>query len=425
MKELIRPKSIEAFKQAQQFIPGGVNSPVRAFKSVGGTPLFIKRAKGSTLIDIDDNEYIDLCLSWGVFILGHSHPLVNRAIHAAVDNGSSYGIPTLQETQLAETVHHAFPSMEKVRFVNSGTEATMSAIRVARGFTKRDTIVKFEGCYHGHADHLLVGAGSGVTNIQGSTSAGVPIDFTRHTVCLPYNDKEALNKYFIENGRKVAAIIVEPVACNMGVVIPENDYLAYLRQITEEYGALLIFDEVITGFRLSYGGAQEVYDITPDLTAIGKIIGGGFPAAAFGGKAEIMNMLAPDGPVYQAGTLSGNPVAMAAGIATTDILAQEHFYEHLSTKFDTFIDELKSIVRNKDLQLNSKGNMYTLFFNNAPVHNFEDAKHSDQKRFALYFHNMLNRGIYVSPSQFEGNFLSEAHSENDLERILKAIKESI
>ncbi len=420
-----RTNSLKAYAEAIKVIPGGVNSPVRALRSVGEAPLFIKKAKGTILTDVDDNQLIDFCLSWGVFILGHSHPQVNEAVKRAVDNGSSYGIPSLQETALARLVVDAFPSIEKVRFVNSGTEAVMSAVRVARGFTGRNVIVKFDGCYHGHADHLLVSAGSGVTNIGNSSSAGVPVDFTKYTVSLPYNDEEAVQTYFRENGEKVAAVVIEPVACNMGVVLPKDGFLKFLREITTKHGALLLFDEVITGFRLSLGGAQNRLGVIPDLTTIGKIVGGGFPAAAFGGRSDIMSQLAPDGPVYQAGTLSGNPVAMTAGIETVNLLSQNHFYSELETKSDGFIHELKEVIKGQGIQLNHIGSMFTLFFNERPVQNFADAKRSDQQRFARYFRSMLAHGIYVSPSQFEGNFLSQAHSQEQLEQVLNAISATL
>ena len=420
-----RPLSAAAFKRAQQVIPGGVNSPVRALRSVGTTPLFIERANRAYVTDIDGNTFIDFCMSWGVFILGHNNPAVSRRAIEAIQRGSSYGIPTENETLLAERVRDAFPSMERLRFVNSGTEATMSAIRVARGFTGRDTLVKFEGNYHGHADHLLVSAGSAVANISTASSAGVPDDFTRHTVCLPYNDVAALQRYFSEHGNHVAAVILEPVACNMGVVVPTEEFLNAVRLLTSQYGAVLIFDEVITGFRLAYGGAQQRFGITPDMTTVGKIVGGGYPAAAFGGRADIMALLAPDGPVYQAGTLSGNPVAMAAGLATLHQLATPGFYDRLETRSSQFIAELQQIIRGKDIQLNHCGSMFTLFFNPDPVRNFADARRSDQERFTRYFQRMLERGIYVSPSQFEGNFISECHTDDILEYVLKSIKESI
>ena len=430
-----RIKSAAAFERAQKVIPGGVNSPVRALRSVGTTPLFVKEAKGAYLTDIDNNRIIDFCMSWGVFILGHNNDRVSQAAVDAVGHGSSYGIPCEAETTLAEKVREAIPSMERLRFVNSGTEATMSAIRVARGYTGRDILVKFEGNYHGHADHLLVAAGSGVANISNASSAGVPDGFVKYTVVLPYNDVEALRAYFAENGDRVAALILEPVACNMGVVVPTEEFLQATREVTEKHGAVLIFDEVITGFRLARGGAQQRYGITPDMTTVGKIVGGGFPAAAFGGRADIMRVLAPEGPVYQAGTLSGNPVAMAAGIETLTQLSAPGFYETLEARSDRFIARLEEIIAGKGIQLNRCGSMFTLFFrsasplgsskNDAPVRNFQDAKRSDQERFARYFRSMLSRGIYVSPSQFEGNFISETHTDEILDYVLESIAQSI
>ena len=423
MKE--RKNSAAAFEQAKQIIPGGVNSPVRALKSVGTTPLFVRDAKGPYIYDIDDNKFIDFCMSWGVFILGHNNDKVSKAASDAIFHGSSFGIPTLAETTLAEKVRESFPSMERLRFVNSGTEATMSAIRVARGFTGRDILVKFEGCYHGHADHLLVSAGSAVAKLNNASSAGVPAGFTQYTVVLPYNDTEALEKYFAENGDKVAALIIEPVACNMGVVPPTREFIEATRKVTREHGAILIFDEVITGFRLSYGGAQKRFGITPDMTTVGKIVGGGFPAAAFGGRADIMSVLAPEGPVYQAGTLSGNPVAMAAGYETLKQLGEPGVYELLEERSNRFLSRLAKIVEGKGIQVNHVGTMFTMFFNDQPVRNFQDTKKSDQERFARYFRNMLDRGIYVSPSQFEGNFISLCHTDEILDYVLKSIEESI
>ncbi len=420
-----RIRSAAAFERAQQVIPGGVNSPVRALKSVGTTPLFVKKAQGAYFTDIDDNRIIDFCMSWGVFILGHNNVAVSQAAVDAVGRGSSYGIPTEAETVLAEMVRDAIPSMERLRFVNSGTEATMSAIRVARGFTGRDILVKFEGNYHGHADHLLVAAGSGVATISNASSAGVPEGFVKYTVVLPYNDIEALRRFFAEQGDQVAAVILEPVACNMGVVVPSQEFLQVVREVTEQHGSILIFDEVITGFRLSHGGAQQRFGIKPDMTTVGKIVGGGFPAAAFGGRADIMKVLAPDGPVYQAGTLSGNPVAMAAGIETLRQLSRPDFYEKLEQKSARFLQQLEQIVAGKGIQLNHCGSMFTLFFNKAPVCNFQDTKRSDQERFARYFRNMLDRGIYVSPSQFEGNFISEVHTPEMLDYVLESIAASI
>ncbi len=420
-----RVLSEKAFEQALKVIPGGVNSPVRALKSVGTTPLFVKEAKGAYFTDIDDNQIIDFCMSWGVFILGHNNERVSQAAIDAVGRGSSYGIPTLAETTLAEKVREAIPSMERLRFVNSGTEATMSAIRVARGYTGRDILVKFEGNYHGHADHLLVSAGSGVATISNASSAGVPEGFVKYTAVLPYNDVDALHQFFAQHGDQVAALILEPVACNMGVVVPTEEFLKATREVTEKHGAILIFDEVITGFRLARGGAQQRFGITPDMTTVGKIVGGGFPAAAFGGREDIMKVLAPEGPVYQAGTLSGNPVAMAAGIETLTQLSRPGFYDELEAKSDAFIAKLEQIIAGKGIQLNRCGSMFTLFFNDSPVHNFQDTKRSDQDRFARYFRNMLSRGIYVSPSQFEGNFISACHTPEILDYVLKSIEESI
>ncbi|MBQ0030979.1 MAG: glutamate-1-semialdehyde 2,1-aminomutase [Bacteroidales bacterium] len=418
-----REKSIAAFEEAQKYIPGGVNSPVRALRSVGATPLFIRKAEGVTLTDIDDNQYTDFCLSWGVFIAGHANPSVQQAVIGAIPNGTSYGIPTLLETQLAKRVSDLIPSMEQVRFVNSGTEATMSAIRLARGYTKRDYIIKFEGCYHGHADHLLVSAGSGVATCGISSSAGVPQDFAKYTLVAPFNDKEAVREIFRQHKNEIAAIIVEPVPANMGVVPQQEDFLRFLREITLENQSLLIFDEVITGFRLTLGGAQKYYGISPDLTTVGKIVGGGFPAAAFGGRKEIMQLLAPLGPVYQAGTLSGNPIAMTAGLATLAILSQPNIYEDLNAKAEKFIKELAAILRPKGVVINHVGNMFTPFFTNGVgLQNFSDVKKSDTAAFARFFRYMLSHGVYISPSQFEGNFISIQHTEEKLAEVLEIAK---
>ena len=417
-----RSLSEKAYKEAVKYIPGGVNSPVRALKSVGETPLFVSKANGVTLTDVDGNEFTDFCLSWGVFILGHNHKKVNEAVKQAVDMGTSYGIPTLQETQLAKILVEAVPSLEKVRFVSSGTEAVMSAIRVARGYTNRNIIVKFDGCYHGHADHLLVSAGSGVAQLNGSSSSGIPDDFTKYTLSLPFNDFESVKAVFEKYGNDIAAVIIEPVAANMGVIVPDLTFLNELRTITKKHGALLIFDEVITGFRLALGGAQERFGITPDLSTFGKIIGGGFPAAAFGGRNDIMAVLAPDGPVYQAGTLSGNPIAMASGIQTIQLLQQPGFYSNLESKSNRFIAGLKEIIKGKDIVLNHVGSMFTLFFSDHEIRNFEDVKSSDTARFARFFRAMLNEHVYISPSAYESNFISEAHTEQQLEEILQIIK---
>lgn len=421
-----RPKSAAAFAEARKYIPGGVDSPVRSLMAVGTTPIVAQRAQGPYVWDIDGNKYVDMCMSWGVFLLGHSHPDVVRAATDAVSRGSSFGMCTEGETRLAKLVNAAIPSMERLRFVNSGTEATMSAIRAARGFTGRDTLIKFEGCYHGHADHLLVAAGSSVANLKRASSAGVPDDFTRHTVCLPYNDTCAFERYMDSEGDSVAAVIVEPVACNMGVVPPCDGFLQAMRRETERHGAVLIFDEVITGFRLSGGGAQKMFGIRPDMTCVGKIVGGGFPAAAFGGRADIMGMLAPEGPVYQAGTLSGNPVAMAAGAATLEKLTDDSLYTSHNERCSRFFTEVENVLkRKKDVRVNHVGSMFTLFFNSGEVTDFASSSLSDKARFATYFNKMLERGFYVSPSQFEGNFISLAHDDEILSRMVKAIDESI
>jgi glutamate-1-semialdehyde 2,1-aminomutase len=436
--------SEKAYSDALELIPGGVNSPVRALRSVGASPLFIQKARGTVLTDIDNRRYIDFCLSWGVHLHGHAHPAIIGASVAAVKRGSSYGISTTAETQLARMVVDSVPSIEKVRFVSSGTEAVMSAIRLARAYTGRDLILKFDGCYHGHADHLLVAAGSGAAGIRtggipGETastaastgisnnsasrasSAGVPESFVRHTLSVPFNDPEAVKQVFQELGHQIAAIITEPLPANMGVVPPAPGYLQSLRDICNQYGSVLIFDEVITGFRLGRGGAQELFGVRPDLTTLGKIIGGGFPAAAFGGKAEIMDQLAPLGKVYQAGTLSGNPVAMAAGIQTLQLLQEEDFYTQLEEKSQRFGDSLREIIRGKDIQLNQVGSLFTLFFSATPVTNFAEAAASDTERFARYFRAMLGQGIYLSPSAFEASFISAAHSERQLTKTLQLI----
>lgn len=420
-----RTLSEKAYKEALQYIPGGVNSPVRALRNVGASPLFVKNANKGTFTDIDGNTFIDFCLSWGVFILGHNPPSVRKAVKKAVDRGSSYGIPTLQETELAKLVTELLPSVEKVRFVSSGTEAVMSAVRVARGFTGRNILLKFDGCYHGHADHLLVSAGSGAAGLKASSSAGVPADFVRHTLSMPFNDTEALHQAFKQYGQDIAAVILEPVAANMGVISPPVEYLRELRNITLHYGSLLIFDEVITGFRLSIGGAQQLFGIRPDLSTFGKIIGGGYPAAAFGGRADIMAVLAPDGPVYQAGTLSGNPVAMAAGIQTLNELQQPGFYSELEAKSNQFINELKNIIKGKDIVLNHQGSMFTLFFSDHEIRNFEDVRNSDTDRFAAFYRRLLEQKIYFSPSPFEAHFISQAHTERQLEKTLQAVKKAL
>lgn len=416
-------KSQQAFAEASEYIPGGVNSPVRALKAVGETPIFIDHAKGVTLTDIDGNSYTDFCLSWGVFIAGHANEKVIDAVSKAVVNGTSYGIPTLLETVLARRVTQLIPSMEQVRFVNSGTEAVMSAIRLARGYTHRNYILKFEGCYHGHADHLLVAAGSGVATMGRSNSAGVPDDFVRYTLTAPFNDKDSVRNLFAQYGKDIAAVIVEPVPANMGVVPEQEGFLRFLREITDEFGSLLLFDEVITGFRLTLGGAQQYYGIKPDLTTIGKIVGGGFPAAAFGGRREIMQLLAPLGPVYQAGTLSGNPIAMTAGIATLQLLSAPGTYEALNAKAERFILRLQEALEPKGIVINHVGNMFTPYFTQGRhPHNFNDVQQSNLDEFARFWRYMFHHGVYLSPSQFESNFISIQHTEAELDNIIKLAK---
>ncbi len=411
-----------AYKEASELMPGGVNSPVRALRSLDAEPLFVKQARGAGWTDLEGRIYIDFCQSWGVFIHGYQHKLVNKAAINAIRRGSSYGIPSLPETELARRVVEHIPSVEQVRFVSSGTEAVMSAVRLARAYTNRKVLVKFDGCYHGHADHLLVAAGSGAAGLHQSSSAGVPEDFSALTVSLPFNDSEALRNLFNVRGNEIAAVIVEPVPANMGVIVPQPGYLHFLRDITQQYGSLLIFDEVITGFRCSLGGVQQMEAVIPDLTTVGKIIGGGFPAAAFGGRREIMQLLAPVGPVYQAGTLSGNPVAMSAGIATLDLLAENGFHQQLQQKTDSFINELKIIIEGKDIQLNNYASMFTLFFTNKPVQNFRDVQQSNLKRFAAFWRKLAAEGIYFSPSAFEASFISSAHSNQQLNKTLRVIK---
>ena len=417
-----KEKSKALFKRAQELIPGGVNSPVRACRSVGADPLFIRRAEGCRLFDADGNPYIDYIGSWGPMILGHRHPAVIAAISSVLEQGTSYGAPTELEVELAGMVVDAVASVDMVRMVNSGTEATMSAIRLARGYTGRDKIVKFDGCYHGHADALLVEAGSGVATLQIPGSPGVPASFIEHTLSLPYNDIDTVRKVMAEQGDRIACIIVEPVAGNMGMVLPDDQFLETLRETTEKCGALLIFDEVMTGFRVAFGGAQALFGITPDLSCFGKIIGGGLPVGAYGGRREIMEYIAPQGPVYQAGTLSGNPLAMAAGIATLNQLKKEGFYERLDDRADMLINGLRSIAEKARIPVscNRAGAMLGLFFTDQPVKNFADAKTSDLQRFSLYYQGMLENGIYLAPSQFEAFFLSAAHDDQAIEQTLSA-----
>jgi glutamate-1-semialdehyde 2,1-aminomutase len=410
--------SEKLWQEALRYLPGGVNSPVRAFRGVGGTPFFTQRAKGSRLWDVDGNEYIDYVCSWGPMILGHAHPKVVRAVQEAARDGTSFGTPNPREVRLAQLVCDAFPSIQKLRFVNSGTEATMSAIRLARGFTKRDKILKFEGCYHGHADALLVKAGSGGATFDVPDSAGVPADFARNTLTLPLNDFAALDTV---NWREIACVIIEPVPANMGLIPLKIGFLERLRKLTHDNGALLILDEVISGFRVARGGAQELYGVQADLTTLGKIIGGGLPVGAFGGRADVMDMLAPNGPVYQAGTLSGNPLAMAAGIATLEELSQSGTYDKLEQRAATLCDEWKKVVPGHHVRI---GSLFCTFFTDGDVVDYTSAKTSDTKRYGRFFHAMLDRGVYLAPSQFEVGFMSLAHTDQDIEQTLHAATEA-
>jgi glutamate-1-semialdehyde 2,1-aminomutase len=415
-------RSIALYERAQKLIPGGVNSQVRACRSVGRDPLFIDHAEGCRLVDADGNIFIDYVGSWGPMILGHRHPAVIAAIADVLEKGVSYGAPTELEIQLAELIAEIVPSVDLVRMVNSGTEATMSAIRLARGFSGRDTVIKFDGCYHGHADALLVEAGSGVATLQIPGSPGVPAAFVEHTLSLPYNDSETVRGVMSEKGDRIACIIVEPVAGNMGLVPPADGFLETLRETTEKYGALLIFDEVMTGFRVALGGAQTRYGIVPDLTCFGKIIGGGLPVGAYGGRQDIMRKIAPLGPVYQAGTLSGNPLAMAAGIATLNQLKTTGFYERLFAQSRRLVGGIKEAAEKAGIPVSCSraGAMMGLFFTDRPVMNFDDAKTSNLERFSSYYQGMLENGVYLAPSQFEAFFLSAAHDDDAIDRTLAA-----
>jgi glutamate-1-semialdehyde 2,1-aminomutase len=417
-----RMKSDQLFEEALKYIPGGVNSPVRAFRAVGGNPFFVNRANGAHVWDVDGNEYVDYVGTWGPAILGHAHPKIIQAVQAAAEHGTSFGIPNPFEVTMARLICTLVPSVQKVRMCNSGTEATMSAIRLARGFTGRDKIIKFDGCYHGHADSLLVKAGSGALTFGNPDSAGVPAAFTEHTIVLPYNDTSAVQAAFKANPGRIAGIIVEPVPGNAGLYLPKPGYLEFLREITANEGALLIFDEVMTGFRLAKGGAQERFRIRPDLSCFGKVIGGGLPVGAFGGRAEIMDCLAPLGPVYQAGTLSGNPLAMAAGIAALQELSNNGAYEKLEKLGATLEAGLRNAAKTAGVpvQFNRCGSMFCAYFTSEPVHNLADAMKSDRERFKKYFHAMLGQGIYLAPSQFEAGFLSTAHTNEDIEKTIRA-----
>jgi glutamate-1-semialdehyde 2,1-aminomutase len=415
-------KSHRLFKKACKLIPGGVNSPVRAFKAVGGNPIFIDRAKGSKIYDVDGNVYIDYVLSWGPLILGHAYPKVVTALKKAIEKGTSYGAPTPHEVELAELVLKAYPSMDKVRMVNSGTEATMSAIRVARGFIGRDKIIKFEGSYHGHADGLLVKAGSGATTFGVPDSPGVPKSYARNTITLPFNDITAVKTIIKNEWRSIACVIIEPVVGNIGCVLPKSGFLESLRKLTKDYGIVLIFDEVMTGFRVAYGGAQAHYGIAPDMTCLGKVIGGGLPVGAYGGKKEIMSMVSPEGPVYQAGTLSGNPLAMTAGIETLKILSKDSTYKRLENIAALLEKGLIDAARKAGVKTRfyRAGTMFCNYFTDTDVIDYKTAKTSDISRFSRFFSGMLRRGINIAPSQFEAGFISLAHSEKDIEKTVRA-----
>ena len=417
-----RAKSEALFAESLQHIPGGVNSPVRAFRAVGGQPFFVQSAKGARVTTVDGDELIDYVGTWGPAILGHSHPKIISAVKAAADHGTSFGIPNPFEVTMARLIKSLVPNVDKVRMCNSGTEACMSAIRLARGFTRRDKFIKFDGCYHGHADGLLVKAGSGALTFGNPDSAGVPADTAKHTLVLPFNDIEALKASFAANRGEIAAVIIEPVPGNGGLYLPRPGYLEFLRQITAEQGAVLIFDEVMTGFRLAPGGAQERFGIRPDLSCFGKIIGGGLPVGAFGGRGDIMDYLAPLGPVYQAGTLSGNPLAMAAGIAALGELRAGDAYAQLEAKGAALEAGLRAAAKSAGIPVtfNRCGSMFCGYFTDQPVHNLADAMHSDRARFAKYFHGMLTEGVYLAPSQFEAGFVSTAHTPADIEATARA-----
>ena len=419
-------RSEQLFAEALKYIPGGVNSPVRAFRAVGGNPIFVNKARGAHVFDVDGNEYIDYVGTWGPAILGHAPAKIVKAVQAAAEQGTSFGIPNPLEVRMAELVCRAVPSVQKVRMCNSGTEACMSAIRLARGFTGRDKIIKFDGCYHGHTDSLLVKAGSGALTFGHPDSSGVPAAFTQHTIVLPFNEIEPVKAAFAANVGQIAGIIVEPVPGNAGLYLPKPGYLEFLREMTATTESLLIFDEVMTGFRLARGGAQERFGIRPDLSCFGKIIGGGLPVGAFGGRAEIMDFLAPVGPVYQAGTLSGNPLAMAAGIAALEELADGNVYAKLEQLGAALEEGMRSAAKAAGIpvRFNRMGSMFCGYFTPEPVHNLADAMKSDRARFAKYFHAMLKRGVYLAPSQFEAGFISAAHTMADIEKTVAVAKES-
>jgi glutamate-1-semialdehyde 2,1-aminomutase len=413
------------FKAAQEHIPGGVNSPVRAFKSVGGDPVFLSKAQGAYVFDSDGKQYIDYVGSWGPMVLGHAHPDVIKAVQETAANGLSFGAPTELETQMANKICELMPSIKKVRMVSSGTEAAMSAIRLARGFTGRDKIVKFEGCYHGHADSLLVKAGSGALTLGVPTSPGVPADFAQHTLTLSYNNPERVDELFKKMGDQIAAIIVEPIAGNMNCIPGTQEFLDTLRLVCDQHQSVLIFDEVMSGFRVALCGAQSIYNITPDITVLGKIIGGGMPVGAFGGREDIMNHIAPDGPVYQAGTLSGNPVAMSAGLTTLNLISKPNFFAELTETTKLLVDGLQNVSHAAGIPFttNSVGGMFGLFFTEEDsVTSFEQVMNCNQERFNSFFHGMLEQGIYLAPSSFEAGFVSKAHNDEDIEKTIMCAK---
>jgi glutamate-1-semialdehyde 2,1-aminomutase len=422
-----QPRSNALFTEALRYLPGGVNSPVRAFRAVGGTPFFAQKAHGARVEDIDGNSYIDYVCTWGPSILGHAHPEVIAAIQTTAERGTSFGIPNPLEVELARKICDWVPSVQKVRMTNSGTEATMTAIRLARGFNRRDKIIKFDGCYHGHVDSLLVKAGSGALTLGQPDSAGIPAALAALTLALPFNDLDALRAAFAQNQGEIAAVIVEPIPANAGLILPAPGYLEAVRELCTAHGTLLIFDEVMTGFRLARGGAQELLGVRPDLSCFGKVIGGGLPVGALGGRAEIMDYLAPLGPVYQAGTLSGNPLAMAAGLAQLKVLEEQNIFAKLE-KLGAQLEESTRTVLKKsglDYSFYRIGSMFCLFFTKSAVRNLDDAKTSDLQHFARFFHAMLGRGVYLAPSQFETGFLSAAHTEQDIEQTAQALAESL
>ena len=420
-------RSQELFAEALRYIPGGVNSPVRAFRAVGGNPFFAQKAHGSRVVDVDDNSYIDYVCTWGPSILGHAHSEVIAAVKAAADRGTSFGIPNPLEVELAKKICAWVPSVEKVRMTNSGTEATMSAIRLARGFTRRDKVIKFDGCYHGHVDSLLVKAGSGALTLGQPDSAGIPAALAALTLALPFNDVGALRSAFAQNKGEIAAVIVEPIPANAGLILAQPGYLEAMRELCTANGTLLIFDEVMTGFRVARGGAQEILGVRPDLSCFGKVIGGGLPVGAVGGRADIMDYLAPLGPVYQAGTLSGNPLAMAAGLAQLKVLEEQDVFAKLETLGAQLEAETRAALKSATLDYSFYriGSMFCLFFTGRPVNNLDDAKNSDLKHFTRFFHALLSRGVYIAPSQFETGFLSAAHTAQDIEQTARAVREAL